>query len=279
MGRPKDQFAWAQVEKLENGKWKCKHCKEVHSGAASRIRNHLSGQGNGITPCKEANEAIQNEALKKITPKKRVRGNSSAVPTSKAAAAPPSSYDNAAAAAAMREGRERDVDPLPNNNNAVYDNNLSNPNDQYIDYLISKSAPTGWNKSTHEEPAVSTSTTRAVKRSIYMTYSGQGGEHKNAAAAAAMRQGREREVNGNADMINEGTGEYAESTRKRVRQGGEDDNAAPAPTDGSVALSTDWKESTHKEPAVSTSRTGAAKRSIYMTFKIKNDAPLSTLER
>ncbi|KAL8160864.1 hypothetical protein V2J09_012353 [Rumex salicifolius] len=84
MGRPKDQFAWAEVEKLENGTWKCKHCKKVHSGAASRIRNHLSGQGNGIAACEKASEALRNEALRKVTPRKRVRGNSSAVPTSTA---------------------------------------------------------------------------------------------------------------------------------------------------------------------------------------------------
>ncbi|OWM76569.1 disease resistance protein At4g27190-like [Punica granatum] len=81
MGKQRDKF-WDHAEVMPNedkakDRWKCKFCRKLFSGGASRIKAHLGKvEGKGIQVCEsEVDEATMkeaNEALEKITKRRKV---------------------------------------------------------------------------------------------------------------------------------------------------------------------------------------------------------------
>ncbi|KAJ7958539.1 Ubiquitin-like-specific protease [Quillaja saponaria] len=71
-GRPKSQF-WEYVEKLADGRIRCKLCGLAFRGSGSRIKYHLNGiPGKGISRCPEFTTQIvkkKNEEEEKTTPR------------------------------------------------------------------------------------------------------------------------------------------------------------------------------------------------------------------
>ncbi|XP_031385783.1 uncharacterized protein LOC116199540 [Punica granatum] len=67
VGKPPDKF-WEKVDKVisnegEGPRWKCKFCKKIFPGGASRIKAHLGNiEGKGIKVCKAVDEDTVKEA-------------------------------------------------------------------------------------------------------------------------------------------------------------------------------------------------------------------------
>ena len=79
MGRKTDQF-WEYVEKLPNGRFKCKFCGSEFCGGASRIKAHLAGlQGQGIAACKRVTEPVKENARGLIKTSKKAKSASTSV--------------------------------------------------------------------------------------------------------------------------------------------------------------------------------------------------------
>ncbi|KAF3967958.1 hypothetical protein CMV_008088 [Castanea mollissima] len=77
MVRKKDRF-WEHVEKQNDGRFKCKHCKRIFAGGATRIKYHLAGvKGHDINICTQVPKEVQEEASLTIgEPNKKLKGAS-----------------------------------------------------------------------------------------------------------------------------------------------------------------------------------------------------------